>query len=420
MTTSDTASQLRTRIGDLSSSIDNQRQLLKDLEKQKSDAQGQLNALLDPMGRLPVEVSAEIFIECLPSTPTMDPDQAPAVFTEVCRAWRKLAISIPSLWTRLTDKDVAPRKFDRFFSTWALRVKRLPISLRLVQSLPHLLDGGMLGIYAHKIQKLELHPARLEVLMRMAFRFVGLTSLTVARNMLGDAAFMPFFNAKPCIELLRCAPNLVECTFVSFTFMDEIHADAAGASVPLTHTALKHLRLGHDSRSCTAVFLQYLTLPVLETLWISSLDIDHQDMVTFLTRSAPPLRSLYLSADYYGDGQVEQYLRLAPNLTDLTIRLVDESAVSLLQLFRDGRNLLPNLPSLTVRAEFVEMEDYTIVADILRNRSASLRFFSLILDDPEIITSVPPADALREAIVSHRQRGMEIRIRAADSEDLAF
>ncbi|KAJ7615392.1 hypothetical protein FB45DRAFT_715416, partial [Roridomyces roridus] len=86
------------RIGDLSSSIDNQRQVLKDLEKQKSDTQSQLNALLDPMGRLPVEVSAEIFMECLPSTPTMDPDQAPTVFTEVCRAWRKLAISIPSLW----------------------------------------------------------------------------------------------------------------------------------------------------------------------------------------------------------------------------------------------------------------------------------------------------------------------------------
>ncbi|KAJ7643558.1 hypothetical protein FB45DRAFT_1113641, partial [Roridomyces roridus] len=99
MAASETAIQLRAQIADICSSIARQRALLKELEKQKSEAESLLNAVVDPMGRLPLEVAAEIFKKCLPLTPKFSNYRAAlAVLTEICHAWRKLAISIPSLW----------------------------------------------------------------------------------------------------------------------------------------------------------------------------------------------------------------------------------------------------------------------------------------------------------------------------------
>jgi hypothetical protein len=55
------AQELRTRIEELSSEIALQKRLLTKLEQDKSVAQGQLNAVIDPVAQLPLEISTEIF-----------------------------------------------------------------------------------------------------------------------------------------------------------------------------------------------------------------------------------------------------------------------------------------------------------------------------------------------------------------------
>ncbi|KAJ7643560.1 hypothetical protein FB45DRAFT_278014 [Roridomyces roridus] len=422
MAASETAAQLRANITDISSSIARQRALLKDLEKQKSEAESLLNAVLDPMGRLPLEIATDIFKQCLPSTPTFDNYKAtPAVLTEICRAWRKLAISTPTLWTSISDAGVPPEKFSSFFRTWGLRTKGLPLSVRLHKSLTAP-DQYSLHSFARRVRTLEVHSPRDGGLRGIAgYRFSDLKSLKVTRCMV-DYDWVPFHNARASARLLACAPNLEECTFVNLRFTDDIHSDpTTDVATPLTHASLKRLQLGasqaptYPSDLCSSVILQYLTLPALESLCISDLDIAPEDVVSFLTRSSPPLRSLYLSSEHYEDGEIEHYLRLVPNLTDLDIRYEDEFATPLLWVFRDANDLLPNLRSLTMRGVSVTEADYACVVNILQNRRETLGRFSLIVDDADVVIDGPHADVLHTAVASHRKQGMQVHFGTEDN-----
>ncbi|KAJ7482811.1 hypothetical protein B0H11DRAFT_1678849, partial [Mycena galericulata] len=89
------------RIDKLSSEIARQRDILRDLENQKSAAhRGELNTILDPMSRLPLEISSDIMLRCLPTTTMADPHphDAPMVFLNICRTWSNIALATPSLW----------------------------------------------------------------------------------------------------------------------------------------------------------------------------------------------------------------------------------------------------------------------------------------------------------------------------------
>ncbi|KAJ7625233.1 hypothetical protein DFH06DRAFT_1007839, partial [Mycena polygramma] len=95
-------SELLTRIEELSTSIHAQKQILQDLKSKRIKAQSELNAVRDPTARLPVEISAEIFLHCLPSDspelPGPDPGAAPMLLLNVCHSWRSVALSTPALW----------------------------------------------------------------------------------------------------------------------------------------------------------------------------------------------------------------------------------------------------------------------------------------------------------------------------------
>ncbi|KAF9475950.1 hypothetical protein BDN70DRAFT_863996, partial [Pholiota conissans] len=57
-------------------------------------------ALASPLRRFPVDLIREIFFHCLPTmhNAIMVSREAPMVLTHVCRAWRTVALSTPSLW----------------------------------------------------------------------------------------------------------------------------------------------------------------------------------------------------------------------------------------------------------------------------------------------------------------------------------
>ncbi|KAJ7621749.1 hypothetical protein DFH06DRAFT_948572, partial [Mycena polygramma] len=81
------------------------------LEAERRKIQRQLRTLKFPVLTLPVEVTSEIFICCLPPAFSKDTGfdiehgwmrpllvGAPLVFLHVCRAWRDVAIGTPRLW----------------------------------------------------------------------------------------------------------------------------------------------------------------------------------------------------------------------------------------------------------------------------------------------------------------------------------
>ncbi|KAJ7666926.1 hypothetical protein DFH06DRAFT_952749, partial [Mycena polygramma] len=89
------------RIAMLSTEIDVQKNVLKNLEKEKSLVQRQLNSALDPVARLPLEVSSEIFLQSLPPFPKTGAEYVPMLFLNICHAWTDIALYKPELWAEI-------------------------------------------------------------------------------------------------------------------------------------------------------------------------------------------------------------------------------------------------------------------------------------------------------------------------------
>ncbi|KAJ6525080.1 hypothetical protein DFH09DRAFT_1286249 [Mycena vulgaris] len=63
------AEEIQARIAQVSAVIERQKEVLQKLERSKRVLQRQLNDVRDPVARLPLEISSEIFSLCLPSRP---------------------------------------------------------------------------------------------------------------------------------------------------------------------------------------------------------------------------------------------------------------------------------------------------------------------------------------------------------------
>ncbi|KAJ6522779.1 hypothetical protein DFH09DRAFT_200623, partial [Mycena vulgaris] len=92
---------LQRRIDELSAGIVRQREVLRTLKHSKSAAQRQMNALLDPIARLSLEISSEIFVQCLPPFPKPGGCLIPMLFLNICNAWAAIALSTPALWAAI-------------------------------------------------------------------------------------------------------------------------------------------------------------------------------------------------------------------------------------------------------------------------------------------------------------------------------
>jgi hypothetical protein len=95
--------ELRLRINEFSCEINLQKELLKKLEKDESLVQHQLNAVMDPVARLPLEISSQIFLHILDPSPVPKPGVCHAlmVLLNVCDGWTTIALSTPDLWTAI-------------------------------------------------------------------------------------------------------------------------------------------------------------------------------------------------------------------------------------------------------------------------------------------------------------------------------
>ncbi|KAJ7242400.1 hypothetical protein B0H12DRAFT_1221390, partial [Mycena haematopus] len=95
------AQELRARIMKLDTEIELQRELLKKLEHDKSLAQRQLNAVLDPIARLPLEICSEIFLQSRSPFSVPGAGHVPTILLNICSTWSAIALSTPDLWTAI-------------------------------------------------------------------------------------------------------------------------------------------------------------------------------------------------------------------------------------------------------------------------------------------------------------------------------
>lgn len=99
-------------------------------------------ALLSPTRRMPDDILALVFAQCLPpeSIATMCPNDAPVVLCHVCSRWRWLALATPELWSSLhivtqynvevhMTSEAQLRERDSGILKWLARSGALPLSL---------------------------------------------------------------------------------------------------------------------------------------------------------------------------------------------------------------------------------------------------------------------------------------------------
>ncbi|KAF5367374.1 hypothetical protein D9758_003698 [Tetrapyrgos nigripes] len=95
-------------------------------------------SLLSPIRRLPFELHTYLFSLCLPQQLyiTPDPLQAPLLLASVCAWWRKIVLSLPSLWSSLHLRSgLSDRRAISLLSTWLSRTGSRPLSISLYADL---------------------------------------------------------------------------------------------------------------------------------------------------------------------------------------------------------------------------------------------------------------------------------------------
>ncbi|KAK7022461.1 hypothetical protein R3P38DRAFT_1118871 [Favolaschia claudopus] len=405
-------SELQQEIAALSSEIEAQKAILDDLIGRRSRAQRNLNAVLDPMARLPVELQSKIFVYCLrfdkderASRPY--PKLAPMLVSNVCQLWRDIAISTPGLWAPLRMEG-SPRGDNSFqlYRVWLERSRPLPISLTLEvtsdlsEGVKHIIDW-----FACRVEEVSLlflaDPHNEYRIPQLRFQSLKKLVVTVHDKKL--------FYVQDWIDLMHMSPGLLHCTFLAdFSGYGD---SPAGDFEPCTLLALKELRLGVRSSSFrginSTILLRYITLPALESLHIhcnKTLPDAVSDFSAFILRSSPPLRCLVL------DAPTAEYLYVVPTLETLSLTLSTSDLVSVLETLATDPAFLPNLEHLTCTLKCTRSRgDFEVVVRMLKVRSLSTLRLNILIISAFDGLAAPDEDILVE-LRRIRSSGVDIYI----------
>ncbi|KAJ6493266.1 hypothetical protein C8R45DRAFT_989253 [Mycena sanguinolenta] len=132
----------RTKLADITEEIARLQSLLNEAMHQRDELQGFINvhtALVSPVRRLPDDIMQEIFLAARPSdrNPAMTSDEAPLLLCRICKSWRTIALTTPSLWSSLhivvPSLSALPQLTEKA-TTWLGRSGVVPLDISLLYS----------------------------------------------------------------------------------------------------------------------------------------------------------------------------------------------------------------------------------------------------------------------------------------------
>jgi hypothetical protein len=374
--------EIQARIAQLSVDIETQRELLRQLENSKIFAQRQLNAIRDPVARLPLEISSEIFVRCLPPfRPTPGARSLPMLLLNICSAWTHIALSTPALWASI-DLEFPGVEI---LQLWFERARHRTLSISLRRGLGNGV-GSILRKYAEQIKQLELYEENVDSL---SFNLPSLEILTIGSPDY-DSEDFHVLRLAPIMRLLSLSPNLVECTFINLSI--NIPPNTQSKMILPGLRCLKFGVLGPGTHGGDDILL-HLSLPALEELLVPLYHLTDSEFSLFLEQSLPPLRRLALGSEYRDIEfiQLDEWLRLVPTLTDL--EFFTEHSIFANDLFStladSPSDFLPNLQSLKIRHQSPTLSpSYQTLLRALSARHTRLYYFHL----QPLNECKPPAD----------------------------
>ncbi|KAJ7852578.1 hypothetical protein B0H13DRAFT_2673865 [Mycena leptocephala] len=318
----------------------------------------QHRAIISPVRRVPHELICEIFALTLSSGMLDDEDRAlqpPWYLGHICRSWRHAAVSFCPLWSSITippslsssdsrllpaieaqllrtanasldmgwsdvQDDINPRLLDIVFphcSRWrSLRIQVTALYEDRQLSWLHPVRGHL-----DRLEKLEVISTRDTFIPDVFSNAPKLREVILTGEVLYPHRFSPtsivipwehithYRGAYPAarhLEILRAAPNLLECVVGIIDFVD-FHPDVDPTVII---PRLRRLCVEEDR------FLLHLTAPLLEEL--SSEWFEPPSLLSFVQRSSCTLKKLALIRCRIPD-DIVTVLRNIPSITDLLL-----------------------------------------------------------------------------------------------------
>ncbi|KAJ7486707.1 hypothetical protein FB451DRAFT_1391595 [Mycena latifolia] len=366
--------ELQGRIAAISADITRQKEVLTNLERSKSAALRALNALRDPVARLPLELSSEILIQCLPAREAPSVHHAPMLLLHVCNAWTDIALATPALWAAV-HADVPKADLESLLDTWLKRAGSRPLSVSLPTEHSRVITA-LIEQHAHQLQDLTLH-CDLDEDMDFAMHVSHLPVLKTL-TLVGVEDFSGSITGT--IDILRLCPALVECTLKNVSYPRNDTYDGTEALF-LPH--VQHFTFGIPSEGSGDYLLAQLTLPALQTLYIPLEKAKASDIVQFLRRSAPPLRAITMGNTWgftrWTLREMEECISLLPKLTHF--ELIEPRygwSDDFLTVLSDAPHVLPNLSMLTFRVKYPSGAWYHKLHGVLAVRRTQIRAVRII------------------------------------------
>ncbi|KAJ7149633.1 hypothetical protein C8R46DRAFT_1358702 [Mycena filopes] len=149
----------RARVGDLDAQILQLEGSPCALEGERAFTQERLESCCSLILDVPTEITCEIFTHFLPVYPLCPPltgNKSPTLLTQVCRAWREIALSTPRLWRAMSLPPLAGVSTERQLQRvdlWVERSGSCPLSLEI----PYTHESAVL-------ERVLQHASRLEQL----------------------------------------------------------------------------------------------------------------------------------------------------------------------------------------------------------------------------------------------------------------
>ncbi|KAJ6589318.1 hypothetical protein B0H19DRAFT_1367706 [Mycena capillaripes] len=363
--------------------------------------QRHLNAVRDPVATLPFELASKIFVHSLPFNPLLGSNHIPMLLMNVCSAWFAIAQSTPALWATIQVHFPRSGNFSKLLEMWFRRAGNHLLSVYIHR----FFDTGVAAIlerHAGQFRSLEIHHGGYHPRLWIPFVVVSFLFLERLKLRSRPSDFLMEFSVYRIFEMLRRAPNLVECTLEDILLLDtsKIHTSAE----KITLLSLQHLIIGETGTrneegvvTEDARLLTYLTLPALETLELPTLHSYHH---SFLVRSSPPLRKLVLADNDEDFAQIDECLRLVPLLIHLEFKCTTNGFLDglLTALEESPSTLLPNLGILKVYDPWLDIANFTkpsyeTLLRVLSARRNQVISFQLVFYPVTVTSDVGGPDA---------------------------
>ncbi|EIW84494.1 hypothetical protein CONPUDRAFT_151510 [Coniophora puteana RWD-64-598 SS2] len=292
---------------------------------------------LSTAATLPDDVLSEIFEHCLPQLPSSHPCIS---ISQVCKAWRRVALRTPRLWTMyngVLSKNRIPWKLFGRSGNFPVYIS---MNFNLTFTFPHVpsthdLDHSSL----HKVKGVDIHGSlnlgwitswlshfpnlRRLSLMGVQVTYAFMTLMTYIETNLqqlshlhiictgwngttgllqlrvwADLAVLTLERGKEIdpLQLFVNFPNLVECSLLSFTHIKRVQGES---ELRLTNTKLRSLSILVDETATIKDFFDKTTVSSLSTLafnveWSVKTKTDVDFLDPFISRSQCKISSLTL------------------------------------------------------------------------------------------------------------------------------